>query len=164
MLKQIMRQRRIDRGALTLASEEVKFQIDTETQDPLDIGTYQIQEANQMIEEFMLAANISIAEKILKHFPLCSLLRSQMLKALRSTKFLENGGGMFINSCFFHCQSEEQVAGLHHYPQKCTIRYYNNTYFAKVGGICLMEMNYLEVDFLFGVGFELNVTPVTFNS
>ncbi|GMP73608.1 hypothetical protein CsSME_00031314 [Camellia sinensis var. sinensis] len=35
---QVMRQRRIDRGALTLASAEVKFQIDTETHDPLDIG------------------------------------------------------------------------------------------------------------------------------
>lgn len=35
---QIMRQRRIERGALTLASAEVKFQIDTETHDPLDIG------------------------------------------------------------------------------------------------------------------------------
>lgn len=33
-----MRQRRIQRGALTLASAEVKFQIDTETHDPLDIG------------------------------------------------------------------------------------------------------------------------------
>ena len=33
-----MRLRRIDRGALTLASAEVKFQIDTETHDPLDIG------------------------------------------------------------------------------------------------------------------------------
>ncbi|XP_078448448.1 ribonuclease II family protein [Wolffia australiana] len=74
-LAKIMRQRRIDRGALTLASAEVKFQIDTETLDPLDIGIYQIREANQMIEEFMLAANISVAEKILKHFPLCSLLR-----------------------------------------------------------------------------------------
>ncbi|KAJ6791032.1 cyclin-P4-1 [Iris pallida] len=42
--------------------------------------------------------------------------------------------------------------------------YYNNAYFAKVGGISLMEMNYLEVDFLFGVGFELNVTPVVFAS
>ncbi|KAJ3681793.1 hypothetical protein LUZ60_014366 [Juncus effusus] len=41
---------------------------------------------------------------------------------------------------------------------------YNNSYFAKVGGISLTEMNYLEVDFLFGVGFELNVTPVTFSS
>lgn len=36
---------------------------------------YQIREANQMVEEFMLAANISVAEKILKHFPMCSLLR-----------------------------------------------------------------------------------------
>uniref|UniRef100_A0A0E0K318 Cyclin n=1 Tax=Oryza punctata TaxID=4537 RepID=A0A0E0K318_ORYPU len=39
---------------------------------------------------------------------------------------------------------------------------YNNAYFAKVGGISLAEMNYLEVDFLFGVGFDLNVTPETF--
>ncbi|KAH7283674.1 hypothetical protein KP509_34G018800 [Ceratopteris richardii] len=38
-------------------------------------GMYQIREANQMIEEFMLAANISVAEKILKHYPLCALLR-----------------------------------------------------------------------------------------
>lgn len=35
-----MRQKRIDRGALTLASAEVKFQIDTETHDPLDIGMF----------------------------------------------------------------------------------------------------------------------------
>ncbi|KAI5066926.1 hypothetical protein GOP47_0017454 [Adiantum capillus-veneris] len=74
-LAKIMRQRRIDRGALTLASAEVKFEIDTETHNPLDIGMYQIREANQMIEEFMLAANISVAEKILKHYPLCALLR-----------------------------------------------------------------------------------------
>lgn len=38
MILQTMRQRRIERGALTLASAEVKFQIDTETHDPLDIG------------------------------------------------------------------------------------------------------------------------------
>lgn len=36
---------------------------------------YQIREANQMVEEFMLAANISVAEKILNHYPICSLLR-----------------------------------------------------------------------------------------
>ncbi|KNA22267.1 hypothetical protein SOVF_035560 [Spinacia oleracea] len=75
VLAKIMRQRRIDRGALTLASAEVKFQIDTETHDPLDIGMYQIREANQMVEEFMLAANVSVAEKVLKHFPFCSMLR-----------------------------------------------------------------------------------------
>ncbi|KAK8481894.1 hypothetical protein V6N11_029066 [Hibiscus sabdariffa] len=40
--------------------------------------------------------------------------------------------------------------------------YYNNAYYAKVGGISTTEMNFLEVDFLFGLGFNLNVTPNTF--
>ncbi|XP_050874396.1 cyclin-U4-1 [Lathyrus oleraceus] len=39
---------------------------------------------------------------------------------------------------------------------------YNNAYYAKVGGINTTEMNYLELDFLFGLGFNLNVTPNTF--
>eukprot|EP00898_Chlorokybus_atmophyticus_P008814 jgi/Chlat1/8934/Chrsp94S08251 len=71
----ILRQRRVDRGALTLASPEVKFEVDTETLDPLDVGMYQVREANQMVEEFMLLANITVAEKVLQHFPACSLLR-----------------------------------------------------------------------------------------
>ncbi|KAG6582537.1 Cyclin-U4-1 [Cucurbita argyrosperma subsp. argyrosperma] len=41
---------------------------------------------------------------------------------------------------------------------------YNNAYYAKVGGISTIEMNFLEVDFLFGLGFRLNVTPTTFHS
>ncbi|XP_004492903.1 cyclin-U4-1-like [Cicer arietinum] len=40
--------------------------------------------------------------------------------------------------------------------------YYNNAYYAKVGGITTIEMNFLELDFLFGLGFHLNVTPNTF--
>ncbi|XP_065871913.1 cyclin-U4-1-like [Euphorbia lathyris] len=42
--------------------------------------------------------------------------------------------------------------------------YYNNAYYAKVGGISTAEMNLLEVDFLFGLGFQLNVTPNTFHT
>ncbi|KAB2017607.1 hypothetical protein E1A91_D08G174700v1 [Gossypium mustelinum] len=42
--------------------------------------------------------------------------------------------------------------------------YYNNAYYAKVGGISTTEMNFLEVDFLFGLGFHLNVTPNTFHT
>ncbi|XP_023539091.1 cyclin-U4-1-like [Cucurbita pepo subsp. pepo] len=42
--------------------------------------------------------------------------------------------------------------------------YYNNAYYAKVGGISTAEINFLEVDFLFGLGFHLNVTPNTFHS
>jgi hypothetical protein len=45
-------------------------------------------------------------------------------------------------------------------------RCYRNTnaYFAKVGGISLPEMNRLELDFLFRVGFDLNVPPNTYNN
>ncbi|CAN1188337.1 CYCU4-1, partial [Linum perenne] len=42
--------------------------------------------------------------------------------------------------------------------------YYNNAYYAKVGGISRAEMNLMEVDFLFGIGFDLNVTPTTFHT
>ncbi|KAL6981356.1 Cyclin-U4-1 [Sarracenia purpurea var. burkii] len=42
--------------------------------------------------------------------------------------------------------------------------YYNNAYYAKIGGISTAEMNFLEVDFLFGLGFHLNVTPTTFHT
>lgn len=63
------------RGALTLASPEVKFEIDTETHVPLDVGMYQVKEANHMVEEMMLLANITVADHILKHFPAQALLR-----------------------------------------------------------------------------------------
>ncbi|KAG5616476.1 hypothetical protein H5410_016300 [Solanum commersonii] len=42
--------------------------------------------------------------------------------------------------------------------------FYNNGYYGKVGGISTREMNLLEVDFLFGIGFQLNVTPTTFHT
>lgn len=35
----------------------------------------QVQEANQMVEEMMLLANVAVAEAIAHHFPSCSLLR-----------------------------------------------------------------------------------------
>lgn len=43
-------------------------------------------------------------------------------------------------------------------------RSYNNGYYAKVGGISREEMNVLELDFLFGIGFQLNVTVSTFKN
>ena len=44
------------------------------------------------------------------------------------------------------------------------LRCYNNAFYARVGGISTREINFLEVDFLFGLGFELNVTPTTFHT
>ncbi|KAG2423316.1 hypothetical protein HXX76_015463 [Chlamydomonas incerta] len=74
-LAKIMRARRAAAGALQLASPEVKFKIDTETHNPLDVGMYQIRDTNQMVEEMMLLANVAVAEKTLRHFASCALLR-----------------------------------------------------------------------------------------
>ncbi|CAB9518173.1 Cyclin-U4 [Seminavis robusta] len=40
--------------------------------------------------------------------------------------------------------------------------YYNNAYYAKVGGVLVAEMNGLEVDFLFRINFSLHVSPELF--
>jgi exosome complex exonuclease DIS3/RRP44 len=74
-LARCLRRRRTERGALSLASPEVKFEIDTETHDPLDVGMYQVREANQMVEEMMLLANCAVAERCLAAFPAAALLR-----------------------------------------------------------------------------------------
>lgn len=71
----LLRQRRADAGALSLASPEVKFELDTETHDPLDVGMYQVRETNQMVEEMMLLANITVAKQIESAFPSCAVLR-----------------------------------------------------------------------------------------
>jgi exosome complex exonuclease DIS3/RRP44 len=74
-LAKLFRKRRMDAGALTLASPEVRFVLDTETQNPMDVQMYALKETNALVEEFMLLANITVGKKILRHFPTLSLLR-----------------------------------------------------------------------------------------
>ena len=69
------RKRRIDAGALTLASPEVKFVLDSESLNPTDVQAYQLFEANALVEEFMLLANVTVSKKILRHYPTLSILR-----------------------------------------------------------------------------------------
>ncbi|GMI28244.1 hypothetical protein TeGR_g8748, partial [Tetraparma gracilis] len=38
-------------------------------------------------------------------------------------------------------------------------QYFNNAYYAKVGGVPAVEMNALEVEFLFRINFALHTTP-----
>lgn len=58
-----------------LASPEIRFQVDSETQDPIEVEAKKLRETNSMVEEFMLLANISVAIKILEDFPECAMLR-----------------------------------------------------------------------------------------
>jgi exosome complex exonuclease DIS3/RRP44 len=69
------RQRRIQAGALTLASPEVKFVLDSESLNPTDVQAYALLEANALVEEFMLLANVTVSKKILRHYPTLSVLR-----------------------------------------------------------------------------------------
>ncbi|GFH54366.1 exosome complex exonuclease DIS3/RRP44 [Chaetoceros tenuissimus] len=74
-LARILRKRRIDTGALTLASPEVKFVLDSESLNPTDVQAYTLYEANALVEEFMLFANVTVGKKILRHYPTLSVLR-----------------------------------------------------------------------------------------
>lgn len=70
-----LRSKRMEAGALLLASTEVKFVLDAESADPLDVQMYQLKETHALVEEFMLLANITVGKKILRHNPTLSLLR-----------------------------------------------------------------------------------------
>ena len=74
-LSKKLRQKRMDAGALNLASPEVRVEIESETSDPVDVKTKELLETNSLVEEFMLLANISVAEKIYEAFPQTALLR-----------------------------------------------------------------------------------------
>jgi len=71
----VLRDRRNANGALTLSSPEVKFKLDNDSQNPTDVSEYKHVDAHYMIEEFMLLANIAVAEKIAQHFPTFAILR-----------------------------------------------------------------------------------------
>ena len=70
-----LRKRRMDAGALILASPEPKFKISEETDAITDVHVYETRETNRMVEEFMLLANIVVANRTLKQFPHCAMLR-----------------------------------------------------------------------------------------
>ncbi|CAL6300670.1 unnamed protein product [Bathycoccus prasinos] len=70
-----LRAKRMEQGALTLASPEVRFELDDETSNPLDVSLYISRETNKMVEEMMLLANIAVAERIFEHYPSFALLR-----------------------------------------------------------------------------------------
>ncbi|KAL0882243.1 hypothetical protein ABMA27_000778 [Loxostege sticticalis] len=70
-----LKRKRLDNGALLLASPEIRFQVDSETHDPIEVQAKKIVDTNSMVEEFMLLANVSVAEKLAAEYPQCALLR-----------------------------------------------------------------------------------------
>lgn len=69
-----MRKRRLEKGSLTLNSVKLIFKLDDQGQ-PISVAQFESKEANHLVEEFMLCANISVAKKIVSVYPEASLLR-----------------------------------------------------------------------------------------
>ena len=74
-LSKILKSRRMSKGALVLASSEIRFTVDSETAEPVEVQEKVVRDTNSMVEEFMLAANISAAEMTFAEFPDCAMLR-----------------------------------------------------------------------------------------
>lgn len=90
MLSKKLRQKRMDAGALNLASPEVRVQAESETSDPVDVQTKQMLDTNSLVEEFMLLANISVAGKIYNAFPQTALLRRHAAPPKTNFEELQN--------------------------------------------------------------------------
>ncbi|TIA66312.1 ribonuclease R [Aureobasidium pullulans] len=75
MLSKKLKKKRMDAGALNLASPEVRVQTESETADPADVQTKQHLDTMSLVEEFMLLANTSVAARIYEAYPQTALLR-----------------------------------------------------------------------------------------
>lgn len=69
LLARKLRAKRMEAGALTLASPQVRFELCNESDSPTDVGSYTLFEANSTVEEFMLLANVCVARRILQDRP-----------------------------------------------------------------------------------------------
>ncbi|VBB72677.1 Putative mitotic control protein [Podospora comata] len=74
-LSKKLKQKRLDAGALSLSSPEVKVQMESETSDPIDVKTKVHLDTMSLVEEFMLLANTSVARRIYEAFPQTAILR-----------------------------------------------------------------------------------------
>ena len=70
-----LRERRFAAGALRIGSPELCFEVDEETRRVQRVSLYEQREANWLIEEFMLLANIAVAERVHRYLPTVALLR-----------------------------------------------------------------------------------------
>lgn len=74
-----LKAKRMAAGALNLASPEVKIHMESsESTGPIDVEQKEMLETNSLVEEFMLLANISVAQKIYDTFPQTAVLRRHM--------------------------------------------------------------------------------------
>lgn len=70
-----LRERRVQNGMLKIDQVKLAFNLDPKTGQPLNFWKYENKESHRLIEEFMLLANITVAERINEDFPDIAFLR-----------------------------------------------------------------------------------------
>ncbi|KAI9091261.1 hypothetical protein DFS34DRAFT_653633 [Phlyctochytrium arcticum] len=70
-----LRERRCEEGALSMHNIKLWFSIDP-LGNPMETGVYELKDSNRLIEEFMLLANMAVAQKLVSVMPHASLLRN----------------------------------------------------------------------------------------
>ncbi|PWN27938.1 putative DIS3 3`-5` exoribonuclease required for 3` end formation of 5.8S rRNA [Jaminaea rosea] len=74
-----LKAQRMANGALNLASPEVRIHLDSpEAAGPIDVEQKEMRETNSLVEEFMLLANVTVAEKIYSAYPQTAVLRRHL--------------------------------------------------------------------------------------
>ncbi|KAJ1865089.1 hypothetical protein LPJ73_000113 [Coemansia sp. RSA 2703] len=71
----VLRKRRVDAGALELASTEIKFGFDEVTSEVTELSTKKSLEVHRVVEEAMVFANAAVARRIHEAYPKSALLR-----------------------------------------------------------------------------------------
>ena len=139
LLAKILKQRRRDAGALTLASPEIRFEIDSETHDPIDLQAKELKETNSLVEEFMLLANISVARQIYETFPHCSLLRRHPSPPLSNyDTLLKAASGKGITLAVDTAKALADSLDIAHLPEES----YFNTMLRILATRCMMQALY----------------------
>lgn len=65
----------MEKGALKIDQVKLNFSLHPQTGEPKEFWKYENKDSHRLIEEFMLLANISVAEKIKETFPDIAFLR-----------------------------------------------------------------------------------------
>lgn len=110
-----LKAKRMAAGALNLASPEVKIHMESSESTgpvdaPVDVETKELFETNSLVEEFMLLANISVAERIYKQFPQTAVLRYVIILTHRQTGLqTDDEGNCFVQSS--RSTSEDEFRG-----------------------------------------------------
>lgn len=74
-----LKAKRMAAGALNLASPEVRIHLDSpEAAGPIDVEQKEMRETNSLVEEFMLLANVTVAEKNYATYPQTAVLRRHL--------------------------------------------------------------------------------------